>query len=147
MTFQELFGEPVSIYSRAQAIADGELVDVSATAREAGIRFPVAITRAAWADYVTFLPEDGADQDEAGRLWDVLWMLRCAISLSAGGPELTFRLHVAKADRGNWKANEAPPERGSGLRRCRHRLVTLRALCGPGDTPEPCITILRPEED
>jgi hypothetical protein len=34
-------------YSRAQAIADGVLIDVSATAREAGIRCPVALTRAA----------------------------------------------------------------------------------------------------
>ena len=31
-------------YSRADALRDGVLVDVSATAREAGIRFPVALT-------------------------------------------------------------------------------------------------------
>ena len=35
-------------YSRAQAIEDGVLVDVSETAREAGFTVPVAITRAAW---------------------------------------------------------------------------------------------------
>jgi hypothetical protein len=35
-------------YSRADAIRDGELVDVSATAREARIRYPVALTRAVW---------------------------------------------------------------------------------------------------
>jgi hypothetical protein len=33
-------------YSRAEAIADGVLVDVTPVAREAGIRFPVALTRA-----------------------------------------------------------------------------------------------------
>jgi hypothetical protein len=33
-------------YTRAGALADGVLVDVSAVAREAGIRFPVALTRA-----------------------------------------------------------------------------------------------------
>jgi hypothetical protein len=35
-------------YSRARALADGALVDVSAVAREASIRFPVALTRAVW---------------------------------------------------------------------------------------------------
>jgi hypothetical protein len=26
-------------------------------------------------------------------------------------------------------------------------LVTLKAVCGPGDTPEPVITIMLPDED
>ena len=34
-------------YTRAEAIADGVLIDVSAVAREAGIRYPVALTAAA----------------------------------------------------------------------------------------------------
>ena len=36
-------------YTRAQAIEDGVLVDVSDVATEAGFKLPVAITRAAWA--------------------------------------------------------------------------------------------------
>ncbi len=35
-------------YSRADAIRDRVLIDVSAIAREAGIRYPVALTRAVW---------------------------------------------------------------------------------------------------
>src|SRR5262249_26194302 len=35
-------------YTRAEAIRDGVLIDVSAVARQAGIRYPVALTRAAW---------------------------------------------------------------------------------------------------
>jgi hypothetical protein len=35
-------------YSRADAIRDGVLIDVTPTAREAGFRFPVALTSAAW---------------------------------------------------------------------------------------------------
>ena len=27
------------------------------------------------------------------------------------------------------------------------RPVTLKAICGPGDTPEPVLTIMLPEED
>ena len=36
--------------SRAQAIEDGVLVDVSDIAKEAGFRYPVALTSALWAD-------------------------------------------------------------------------------------------------
>ena len=36
----------VSAYSRAQAIEDGVLVDVSQTAKEAGIKYPTAVTHA-----------------------------------------------------------------------------------------------------
>ena len=35
-------------YTRADAIRDGALIDVSATAREAGFKFPVALTAAVW---------------------------------------------------------------------------------------------------
>ena len=65
-------------YSRADAIRDGVLVDVSATAREAGIRFPVALTRTVWERCVT-IPAGVLCQDEVGRLWDVCWLLACAI--------------------------------------------------------------------
>jgi hypothetical protein len=116
-------------YSRADALRDGVLIDVSATAREAGIRWPVALTRAAWERCVS-VPPGVACQDEAGRLWDVLWMLRCAIGRSDGGRVVRFALHVRNDNR-----DRTPP------------LVRLKALCGPGDEGEPCITVLLPEED
>ena len=50
----EFFGAAICIYSRAQAIADGVLVDISSTAREAGLAWPVAMTQAAWADCVAW---------------------------------------------------------------------------------------------
>ena len=40
--------EVIHRYSRADALRDGVLIDVSATAREAGIVWPVALTAAAW---------------------------------------------------------------------------------------------------
>ena len=42
------FGPVLSVYTRAQAIEDGILVDVSDTAREAGFNIPVAVTRTVW---------------------------------------------------------------------------------------------------
>src|SRR5205823_9766242 len=71
-------------YSRGDALRDGVLVDVSATAREAGIRFPVALTRAVLERCVT-IPPGVLCQDEAGRLWDVCWMLACAIRRGSSG--------------------------------------------------------------
>lgn len=131
-------------YTRAQAIEDGELVDVSATAREAGIRFPVALTRAAWLHYIDRTEEPG--QSVRGRLWDTLTMFRHA-ARRAGGEVLEFRVYFAMPDAGDWQKNESVPERGSSLTRATHRLVTLRAVCGPGDDAEPVITIMLPGED
>jgi hypothetical protein len=115
-------------YTRTDALHDGVLIDVSEMAREAGIRWPVALTAAAWAKCVAVL-SGVACQDEAGRLWDVAWMLACAIRRGSGA-EVRFGVHVRNDNR-----DRTPP------------LVRLKALCGPGDDGEPCITVMLPEED
>jgi len=116
-------------YSRRQAIEDGDLVDVTDTAREAGLRFPVAITRAVHVRYVE-VPDSISEQDPAGRLWDILWMLRHAIrSVPNAGSVLRFQLLVRNREAG-------PAE-----------LVTLKSVCGPGDEGEPVITIMLPDEE
>lgn len=120
--------EMIHSYSRAQAIADGVLVDVSAVAAEAGIKHPVALTRAVWSRYVE-VPEGVELQDEQGRLWDVLYMLAQAARRIAGS-QFLYKLHVRNDNR-----ERTPP------------LVTLKAICGPGDTAAPVITVLLPEED
>lgn len=127
----------ISAYSRAQAIEDGMLADVSATAREAGLTFPVALTQAAWMDCVHWTDDldrrKGTVQDEDGRLWDVLWMLRTAIKRSRANDrsEIRFGLHRV-------------PTEGRGRKA---RPVMLKALCGPGDNGEPVITIMMLDED
>jgi hypothetical protein len=55
----------ISSHSRAQAFRDGVLIDVSETAREAGFRYPVVLTRAAWEKSVA-VPPGMVCQDEAG---------------------------------------------------------------------------------
>jgi hypothetical protein len=122
--------EVIFAYTRKQAIADGVLVDVTETAREAGFRIPVALTCGVWAECVA-VPEGVSCQDEAGRLWDVLWMCRCGIARSqAAGTESLFRLHVRNDNR-----EGEPP------------LVTLKAVCGPDDEGAPCLTVMLPDED
>src|SRR4051794_35457994 len=86
-------------YTRAQAIADGALINVSATAREAGFTYPVALTAGAWARCVA-VPPGVACQDEVGRLWDVLTMLRFAVRGQSGGArEVRFGVHVRNDNR------------------------------------------------
>ena len=124
------FGEVIYTYTRKQAIADGVQVDVTATAQEAGIKFPVFITRGVFESYVA-VPEGVTGQDEAGRLWDVVWMLRFAIQRSHGH---TDRLPVALYVRNDNRAA---------------KLIKLVAVCSAldMDDPQPAITIMLPDED
>jgi hypothetical protein len=116
-------------YTRKQAIEDGMLIDVTETAKEAGFRLSVALTHTVWADYVA-VPDGVEGQDEAGRLWDVLWMCRFGISRGRGDEaEILFQLHVRNDNRPG-----EPP------------LVTLKAVCGPDDDGTPCITVMDPDE-
>lgn len=120
----------IYVYTRKQAVEDGEQVDVSTTAAEAGIRFPVFLTRRVFDAYVT-VPPNVTGQDEAGRLWDIVLMLRFAIkSGRSDGDRITYSLYVRNDNR-------------------RARLVKLVAVCGPNDmdSPEPAITVMLPDED
>ena len=45
---QELFGPVISSYSRAQAIEDGVLIDITEQARQQRFVFPMAMTSALW---------------------------------------------------------------------------------------------------
>ena len=58
-------------YTRSQAIADGFQIEVTKTAAEAGIRFPVFITRGVYEKCVA-VPPGVTGQDESGRLWDLM---------------------------------------------------------------------------
>ena len=128
--------EVIDTYSRAEAIADGVLVDATDKAREAGILFPVAITRSVWEEYIEPSSHDKEKwgQDLMGRLWDTIWMLRVAIRYRKQSED-------CQADAG--KLYFAVYYRLKGhLRR-----ITLKALCGPGDDGSPVITIMLPDED
>ena len=128
---KELFGEVIYAYTRKQAIADGVLVDVSKMAKEAGIKFPVALTSGIWHEYVVPDKElDNYGQSEDGRLWDVLWMFRCSARKNASDI-MFFDLYFLM------NGNNEPEQ----------KLVTLKALCGPGDNGKPVITIMKPDED
>lgn len=140
-SMEDPFGPVIYAYTRAQAIADGVLVDVTKTAQEAGIKLPTAITTAVNVRYVEVPEELKGQQDEAGRRWDLLWMLSHAVrSGKLAGSEGMFELLVAMPASADWEANEKT--HGGNL-----RLVTLKAVCGPSDDGSACLTIMKPDED
>ena len=132
---ESFFGNVISTYTRAQAIEDGVLIDAGAMAREAGFKSPVALTTAAWADCVAWSEDDSkhqVTQDQSGRLWDLLYMASHAIRTSKEfGDRLLFQLYRVPRDGRSTKAE----------------LVTLKLIVGPGDTGEPVISLLLPDED
>ena len=129
------FGEVISTYTRAQALADGVLIDAGSSSREAGFRWPVALTAAAWSDCVEWTEDDSVrqiHQDLSGRLWDVLYMAFHAIRTTIKSSDtLQFELYRVPRDGRSMDAKRA----------------TLKLIVGPGDHGEPVITILQPDED
>jgi hypothetical protein len=139
MSMEDLFGEVISTYTRAQALEDGVLVDVDAlspTMRdELGFKFPIALTTRLFEEVIK--PDakaEGGGQSIEGRLWDALWMLFNGI-------------------RGLGKTTQGPGPCQTTMYPCgftmngRQKELTLKAICGPGDNMEPVITIMLPDED
>lgn len=121
-------GAPViDSYSRAQAVADGALVDVTETAKRWGFLHPVAFTLAFWKSTEVFpLPE-------AERRAYVLRavrerVLKATDEENRGGAPLLFGFFLLLDD--------GPSE-----------VVGGQIHLGPGDSREPVFTIMLNEED
>lgn len=120
--------------TREDAIKDGILIDVTELAKEAKIKYPVALT-----DAVNKMIKDKPDiEDIEGRTWDIVWMLRCAIvgaikSKKVGEDLIYFDL-ILNDSKVNYE-------------KFKPKMITLKALIHGGDAGEPVITIMLPKED
>ncbi len=96
----------IHTYSRAQALADGVLVDVTewASTREmmGGFVIPVAVTAGVWA---LLEPPEGSCESIRGRAHDVLWMASLAcraerpeFRVIIGGEEIPMWIHIGPGD-------------------------------------------------
>ena len=117
----EIFGDLIYAYTRAQALADGVLVDVSARARCVGLRYPTACTQGVQAlieaiedPHPTLRPVQVLGRTDA-----VLVAMLAAIRQARGTDRVMFFALGA----------------------------SLWAQCGPGDTPEPVLTVMLEGED
>ena len=116
-------------YTRAQALDDGVLMDVTEDAREAGFRYPVAVTASVWAEIEAIPPKLASWQSIRGRLWDV-------VSTAA------WRAKLCEGDELHWTMLMDRNENGHRVKRLR-----LWSKIGPGDTPAPVVTIMMEGED
>lgn len=123
---EEIFGKVISSYTRTQAIDDGILVELdSKITEEAGIVYPVAITRVAWQLIEDAVEKGGKDQD--GVIWDMLMMFVHTAKKSTSD-QIIFEMMI-------WEKHVG-----------KDRLMKFKAICSAGDTPEPVITIMLPKE-
>jgi hypothetical protein len=125
-------------YTRAAAIEDDTLIAVHADlAANAGFCCPVALTKAAWDDCVAWEAADnvrkGTVQDEAGRLWDVVWMAGRELDRVRPDRPGPVPFTIYRVPRGGTTTHPLP--------------AGLVAWLGPDDDGESVITITRPEED
>ncbi|KOH42662.1 DUF6573 family protein [Sunxiuqinia dokdonensis] len=137
--------KPISVYSTKQAVDDGYLIQVDQKiSQEAGIRYPVYLTRAVWDKYVEVPEGMEGHQDQSGRLWDVLFMF-AFFGRKETSSHLLFKLRVHLPNTDNWEHNEKVAERSNRLL----REVTLKALVTAQDfdDPSPAIFIMKPFED
>lgn len=124
-----VFGEVISRYTRAQAIADGVLIDAMQGDFEEVSRqhfkYPIAMTAAVFAIIRKAVENPKHCNDYKGVWHDILWMARGL--RGARQDQNLFRVMIT----------------GAG----RQRLFTFKMVCGPGDTAEPVLTLMLPEED
>ena len=132
---QELFGEPISTYTRAQAIEDGALVnlmgffsthdDVASVCRQ-HYKFPIACTAAVFDIMQKAVENPRYCNDYAGIVHDMLWMSKI-MKRQIDESTVMFRVIIA----------------GAG----QQRNYDFKLAVGPGDQGEPVITIMMPDED
>lgn len=121
----EFWGQTICAYTRKEAIEDGVLCDISKLAKEAGFKYPVAISTGVYELIEAAVKRVGIDFN--GIVWDILTILKFSIKNSTGS-RCDFKVLITN------KHDE-------------NELISMYSLCGPGDTAEPVITIMLPNED
>ncbi len=112
--------EYISVYTRAQAIADGQLVEVNDAARDCGFKLPAAVTAAVWAELNEKM---GTGETIEGRLHDLFFVAWINATKNPNRFILHFKVKV-------------------GRKRQEYKMVGHK-----GDHGEWVITVMKPEED
>ena len=117
-------GPVIYSYTRARALADSALVDVTETGKEVGFKLPVAITEALQNRLTPTKAEAVFGQDYDSRLWNVLWVAAFTIKLADRGTDtVTFTVVQQEVD-----AKSGQPHSVE---------LRLRAVYGPGNEDKP----------
>jgi hypothetical protein len=122
MTNEHPFGETIYTYSRARAIEDGVLVDLShVDSIQQHWKHPFACTSAVWSIVEEALQQAG--QDVCGICHDISTLAKLAIQETREAQQIFFTVIIAR------------------------RTHCLKLRIGPGDTASPVLTLMLQYED
>jgi hypothetical protein len=133
-SLSDMFKNVIDIYTRAQALADSVLIDITETAKEAGVVYPTAVTQALWDGYIVAPDELKGIQDMQGRLWDVLTMFTFTVKAMKKA-----NIDMAESQKDTAQTLyfmtifQMPSKTGTP----KMRTIPLKAVCSPGDNAEP----------
>ncbi|SHK11839.1 hypothetical protein SAMN05444280_1753 [Tangfeifania diversioriginum] len=133
----------ISSYTTKEAVKDGFLVKIEgAMSSNAGIKFPVYLTRAVYDRYVK-VPEELQGQQETGRLWDLLYMFTWE-ARKTDGNTLLYKFFCQLPKTVKILDNENQVKNSPLMRE-----ITLKAVITAQDIddPSPAIFIMLPHED
>lgn len=127
-------GLAATVHAATRAALDtGKLIDATYLAQEAGFRWPVCLTEAAWEACVEWTAEDaessGAQTSEGDRLWQLLTYL-AYYRQGALTCELNFSYFLIPR----------------GATRREFWLTEIKAVIAPGLHGLPCLTVMLPSE-
>lgn len=123
------FGSVISTYTRADALADGVLVDLTAIAPDVcrqHFKYPIACTASVWGIIERAVANKDCANDPNGVIHDILFM---SIVAGTNVDPSTRRFPVVIRGAGPTDTYE------------------LTIVCGPGDNAEPVLTIMLLNED
>lgn len=126
----------IDSYTRADALADGQLFDVTEMAKQTGIVHPSAITLELRAKLNPCEALKDLGQSYEARLWDTLSLfvfackdiIPCRKQPEGLGNALLYQVGLLQP---NGQSEHA----------------TIKAVIGPGDDMEPVVTFMLPHED
>lgn len=122
--------EVIDRYTRADAIRDGILIDLTANFPDISrqlYKYPVSCTAAVWSIVEAAVASARHCNDYPGMVWDLLWMSQKGTIRRIDDTQHIFRVIIT----------------GAG----RKRYHDFKIMCHGGDQGEPVLTILLPEED
>ena len=135
--------EIIDVYSRKDAISDGVQIRIPDAIRmEAGIKFPMFVTKKVWEKYLV-APIEMKEQSFDGRVWDLLSIFR-HFAPKTSSNKFTMQVIFRMPDKGNWEKHEVIFEGDREMRAVNFE-CTIEAM--DFDDASPVIIINCPGED
>lgn len=131
MSLQDLFGDVIYSYTRAQAIEDGVLVEVTgelAKIARQHYKYPFAMTAEVHSIIQQAVDNPKTCNDYNGVWADIIWMSRCNVLNRPNNRTILFSVLITGTDKED-------------------DVYKFKLVCVPSDDASPCMTLMLPEQD